>query len=81
MNKYSVNPIDWYQFFKSEKNLNGYAIVSYTENGWINAMIEKLFFSSKIERFNNLEDAVIWAKKVNSEIKAKKPKNDTHFVF
>ena len=81
VNQYSVNPIDWFKFFKSEKNLNGYAIVSYTENGWINALIEKLFFSSKIERFNNLSEAIIWTKKVNSELKNKKPRNDNHFVF
>ena len=65
VNKYSVNPIDWFKFFKSERNLNGYAIVSYSDNGWVNAMIEKLFFTSKMERFKNLEHAINWAKNVN----------------
>ncbi|WP_452226138.1 hypothetical protein [Lacinutrix cladophorae] len=65
INPYSINPIDWNIFFKSGKRLNGYAIVSYTENGWLNALIEKLFYNSKIARFKNLFEAISWVKEIN----------------
>ncbi|QRM90686.1 hypothetical protein FG167_16060 [Lacinutrix sp. WUR7] len=81
VNKYSVNPIDWFKFFKSERNLNGYAIVSYSENGWINAMIEKFFFASKMERFKNIEHAILWAKNVNLDLKNKNHLNNNLISF
>lgn len=81
VNQYSVNAIDWYKFFKAEKTLNGYAIVSYSEKGWVNALIEKLFFSSKIERFNKLEEAIHWAKEVNMEAKRYRSDNKNHFIL
>ena len=65
INKYSINPTDWLKFFNTKNNLNGYAIVSYSKNGWINALIEKLFLKTKVERFTNLPDAIEWAKDVN----------------
>lgn len=65
VNKYSVNPTDWLKFFATKNELNGYAIVSYTKNGWVNALIEKMFLKTRVERFDNLMDAIDWAKKVN----------------
>ena len=65
INKYSINPTDWIKFFNTNNNLNGYAIVSYTKNGWVNALIELMFLKTKVERFSNLADAIDWAKDVN----------------
>lgn len=65
INKYSINPTDWLKFFNTKNNLNGYAIVSYTKNGWINSLIEKMFLKTKVERFTNLSDAIEWAKDIN----------------
>ncbi|WP_299887983.1 hypothetical protein [uncultured Lacinutrix sp.] len=69
VNNYSVKPLDWIKFFSSKNKLNGYAIVSYTERGWVNAVVEKLFLKTRVERFFDLYDAISWAKKVNSSIK------------
>jgi len=67
VNNYSVNPTDWLKFFKGDYNLNGYAIVTYTETGWFNAILEKLFFPKNFERFTNLHEAVNWCKQKNNE--------------
>ena len=67
INKYSINPTDWIKFYNSHSNnkLNGYAIVSYSKIGRINALIEKLFIKANFERFSNLYDAIEWSKNVN----------------
>ncbi|WAC02623.1 hypothetical protein N7U66_02730 [Lacinutrix neustonica] len=72
VNKYSVNPADWLKFFKNNHALNGYAIVSYTERSWINATLEKIFLSTKVEHFSDLNDAIAWAKKRNADVKTSK---------
>lgn len=64
VNKYEVRPSHWLKFFKNSYFINGYAIVSYTERGWINAILEKFFLSTKVEYFSNLYEAVEWAKKL-----------------
>lgn len=65
VNKYSINPTDWLKFFNTKNSLNGYAIVSYSKNGWINALIEKMFLKTNVERFSTLSDAIEWVKDVN----------------
>lgn len=62
VNKYEVKPSDWLKFFRKSYFINGYAIVSYTERGWINAILEKFFLSTKVEYFSDLYEAVKWAK-------------------
>lgn len=69
VNKYAVNPSDWLKFFKNEHDLNGYAIVSKSEIGWANSIIERMFLSTKVDRFTDLYDAVNWAKQKNEEAK------------
>lgn len=64
VNKYSVRPTDWLKF-KKMRNLTGYAIVAHTEQGWINALIERLFFKGNMERFRSLYDAVEWIKTID----------------
>jgi len=72
VNNYSVKPTDWLKFFKGNYNLNGYAIVTYTETGWFNAILEKLFFPSNFERFTNLLEAINWVKQRNNQINLSK---------
>ncbi|WP_411029149.1 hypothetical protein [Spongiimicrobium sp. 3-5] len=68
INSYSVMPTDWIKFFKSSYKLKGYAIVSYTRAGFLNAGLEKLFLKSKVKRFRVLEEAIAWAQEIsNSE--------------
>ncbi len=71
INNYSVNPADWYKFFNSINRpfLKGYAMVTYTEAGWVNSVIEKLFVQTKVENFNNLQKAIEWVKQINLEYK------------
>lgn len=68
VNQYSINPLGWHNFFKSGRKLNGMAVVSYTANSRANVAVEKLFFNSKLERFNNLFEAINWVKQVNLEL-------------
>lgn len=70
VHSYAVKPSDWIKFFRNNYNLKGYAIVSYTPKGIFNSLIEKLFIRNSIENFDNLEDAIAWAKGSTSKIKA-----------
>ena len=71
VNNYSVNPADWYKFFNSNDKtcLKGYAMVSYTEAGWVNSIIEKLFVQTKVESFTNLYEAIDWVSQLRIKSK------------
>lgn len=60
---YSIEPQDWLKFFKSRHTLRVFAVVTYSKSGFINVMMEKLFFKSRIKTFENLNDAVDWVAK------------------
>ncbi len=62
VHSYSVKPSDWIKFFKSDYKLKGYGIVSYSRKGIIASLVEKLFMRSTFQSFENLEDAIAWAK-------------------
>ncbi len=62
VHSYSVKPSDWIKFFKSNYKLKGYAIVSYSRKGLIASLVEKLFMRNSFKSFDNLEDAIAWAK-------------------
>ena len=62
INPYSVVPSDWLKFFKYSYSLKGYGVVSYNPKGILNTMLEKLFMRSKIQSFDNLSEAISWAK-------------------
>ncbi|MEK6153038.1 hypothetical protein WIW50_07255 [Flavobacteriaceae bacterium 3-367] len=64
INAYSVMPTDWIKFFKNSYKLKGYAIVSYTRAGFLNAGLEKIFLKSKVKRFKSLENAIAWAQEI-----------------
>ncbi len=59
---YSVIPSDWLNFFKHSYSLKGYGIVSYTPKGILNSLLEKLFLRGKLRSFDNLTEAISWAK-------------------
>lgn len=66
VNKYSIKPSDWLTFYKSYYRLKGYAVVTKSENSWFNALMEKLFLKTEINRFDNLYEAIDWAKQKNT---------------
>lgn len=68
VNQYSIKPTDWIKFFRHKHPLNGYATVNYTEQNFLNALLEKVFLKTKVERFENLYDAINWAQKCNIEV-------------
>ncbi len=65
VHEYSVVPSDWINFYKYQYSLKGYAIVSYTPRGILNIILEKIFMRNKIKGFDNLSDAVSWAKSLS----------------
>ncbi len=58
---YSVVPQDWLKFFSNKHPLKAMAVVARHRTGIINLMMEKLFFFSRIKKFDNLEAAIEWA--------------------
>ncbi|MEW7277904.1 hypothetical protein ABW636_04860 [Aquimarina sp. 2201CG1-2-11] len=68
VNSYSVKPLDWIKFFKNNYKLKGYSIVSYSQKGLLTSLVEKLFFKDNFQSFDNLEDAIAWAKWLAKEI-------------
>ncbi|WP_339707674.1 hypothetical protein [uncultured Kriegella sp.] len=65
INNYSCKPTDWMNFFRFSNKLKGYGIVSYSQSGHYNALLEKLFVQTTTERFSNLENAIAWAKNLS----------------
>ena len=61
IHSYSLKPMDWLYFFKNSFNLSGYGVVGYNSFSFLNTVIENLFFTKKIRRFNDLETAIQWA--------------------
>lgn len=66
---FSVRPIDWFKFFGDNYSLKGYAIVSYTKQSLATVLIEKLFVRTSFRNFDNIDDAIIWAKSLNEKNK------------
>lgn len=62
-NSYSVNPAIYLKTSKIE-NLEGFAIVTKKYNAKINAEIERMFLTKPLEIFEELQDAVDWAKAI-----------------
>ncbi len=64
VNNYSIKPSDWTKFYEHYE-LNSYAVVTTNENSWFNALMEKSFLKVEIQRFEDLYEAIKWAKKNN----------------
>ncbi len=65
INSYSVMATDWLKFFNNSYCLKGYYVVSNSKLSGLTSMIENLFFTSKIVRFNSIEEAVNMARQTN----------------
>lgn len=63
VNQYSVIPSDWLKFKKNSFFLKDYYIVSQTKISKLGWLVENLFFSNKIKRFDSIYTAVNWAQK------------------
>ncbi|WP_074406084.1 MULTISPECIES: hypothetical protein [Aquimarina] len=77
VNLYSVKPSDWVKFFRNGYKLRGYGVVSYTSRGIFNSLIEKLFMRNSFQSFDNLSDAISWAKQLaqNTEMDSENEKS------
>lgn len=62
INNYSVKPSDWLKFYRNNNTLNGYAVVTKSEKSWFNALMEKVFSKAEVQRFEDLYEAIEWAK-------------------
>lgn len=62
VNSYSLVPQDWLKFFEARHSILSFSIVTYTKAGLMNIMLEKLFFKSKMKKFEKLYEATDWIK-------------------
>ena len=68
INSYSLIAADWLKFYKSNYNLKAYCVISQNKAGYLNSMIEKLFFKKEIKHFSNLYEAINYVKQGLIEI-------------
>ncbi len=61
INSYSYKPQDWLNFFENRNSITAFAIVSDDKKSFFNLTLEKIFFSARIKKFNELEEAIEWA--------------------
>lgn len=61
INSYAVDPATYFETSKIS-NLKGFAVVSKDFKAKSNAEVEKLFLKKPFEIFDDLDDAVTWAK-------------------
>lgn len=69
VNSYSLKPQDWLKFFGARHTLTSFAIVDPKSQS--STLLEKLFFRSLIQKFDNLNDAAAW-------VQEHTPKNKKH---
>jgi hypothetical protein len=62
VNSYSLVPQDWLKFFNARHSMRCFAVVTYSQAGLMNVMMEKLFFKSKMKKFETLYKATDWVK-------------------
>lgn len=63
INSYAVDPATYFETSKIN-NLKGFAVVSKDFKAKSNAEVEKLFLKKTFEIFDDLDDAVAWAKSI-----------------
>ena len=69
---YSLVPQDWLKFFKARNSISAFAVVSYSKYERSDILLERLFFKSKIKKFFDLTEAVIWAREQQKKYTIKK---------
>lgn len=68
VHSYAIKPSDWLKFYKSDYKIKAYGIISYTSKGLMNVMIEKLFMKNRIKGFENISDAIHWARSIQHTV-------------
>ena len=61
VHSYSIKPMD-YKYLNKVPTLRAVAVVNYSEVGHTNAELESKFCKKPFHMFDNLSEAVIWAK-------------------
>lgn len=59
-NSYSFNPQLWVDFNKDYDAFIASAIVTYSDFSYLNASLEKQFFSKSLKRCDSLDQAIEW---------------------
>ncbi|MEP5254937.1 MAG: hypothetical protein ABJQ39_07765 [Winogradskyella arenosi] len=59
-NSYSFDPQLWVDFNNEYDTFIASAIVTYSDFSYLNASLEKQFFSKSLKRCRNLEEAIDW---------------------
>lgn len=65
---YSLVPQDWLTFFEARNSISAFAVVSYNKRQRSDILIERLFFKSKIKKFYDLHEAIVWAREEQMKI-------------
>ncbi len=63
INSYSIEPQSWLKFDKRYNFFKASAIIAYDMKGGLSVVLEKLFSQKRIQKFNDLDDAIDWALK------------------
>lgn len=59
-NSYSFNPQLWVEFNSEYDFLIATAVVTYSDNSYLTASLEKKFFTKSLKRCRNLSEAIEW---------------------
>jgi len=65
VNSYAVRPTDWLKFYKNSYDLRGYAVVTPSKKRHKNPLLERLFMKSSLRTFDELSNAISWAKEMS----------------
>lgn len=69
IHSYSLKPQDWLKFFSARHTLTSFAIVDPKSQS--STLLEKMFFKSLIQKFDNLNDATSWVQEITINSKSK----------
>lgn len=75
IHEYTVEP-EVFKEISKMKSLAGFVVVSDSKDSIKNALLEKIFLDKPFQIFNNLEDAVLWARNISVISKNKNSTNN-----
>lgn len=61
IHSYTVAPADWIKFYNNRHDLAYYCAVGSTKGNLPSTLLEKMFFTSSLQNFDALEDAIAWS--------------------
>lgn len=68
INLYAVVASDWLKFSNNSYFLKDYCIVSETKTSKLSLLVESLFYTNKIKRFNSIYTAINWVQNGLAEV-------------